>query len=99
MLIRCAFYILIDVCIVLFTDVITWCNNLYALEKPITLLYEPNSLFSDGIESQAVRWNCYKGTVISYTIDVQGIQPHLQVQATLAAWVGLTDRYLRPIPC
>ena len=33
MLLRCAFYIVIDVRIVLFTDVITWCNNLYALEN------------------------------------------------------------------
>ena len=32
-------------------------------------------------------------------IDVQGIQPYLQAQATLAAVVGLTDRYLRPVPC
>ena len=31
-----------------------------------------------------------------YFIDVQGIQPYPQAQATLAA--GLTDRYLRPIP-
>ena len=29
----------------------------------------------------------------------KGIQPYLQVQATLAAVVGLTDRYLRPVPC
>ena len=36
---------------------------------------------------------------IVYCIDVHGIQPYLQVQATLAAVVGLTDRYLRPIPC
>ena len=35
---------------------------------------------------------------VSYCIDVQGIQPYLQVQATLAAAVGSTDRYLRPIP-
>ena len=28
-----------------------------------------------------------------------GIQPYLQVQATLAAVVRLTDRYLRPVPC
>ena len=29
----------------------------------------------------------------------KGIQPYLQVQATLAAVVELTDRYLRPVPC
>ena len=34
-----------------------------------------------------------------YCIDVQGIQPYLQVQATLTAVVGLMDHYLRPIPC
>ena len=32
-------------------------------------------------------------------ILVQGLPTYLQVQATLAAVVGLTDRYLRPIPC
>ena len=38
--------------------------------------------------------------MISYCcIDVQGIQQYLQVQATLAAVVGLTDRHPRPTPC
>ena len=38
-------------------------------------------------------------TVFIYFIGVQGIQPYLQAQATLAAVVGLTDRYLSPVPC
>ena len=41
----------------------------------------------------------YNQFINNYCIGVQGIQPYLQAQATLAAVVGLTDRYLRPIPC
>ena len=57
MLIPCALHILIDVCIVYYTDEIIFIRSW----KPITLLQEPNSLFSDGIESQAVRESYYKG--------------------------------------
>ena len=38
-------------------------------------------------------------SISSICIDVQGIQPYPQAQATPAAVVGLTDRYLRPVPC
>ena len=44
-----------------------------------------------------VKWKNYNDKF--NCIDVQGIQPYLQVQATLAAVVGLTDRYSRPVPC
>ena len=54
MLTRRAFYIVTDICIVYYTDVIVFVRSW----KPIALLHEPNSLFSDGIESQADRENC-----------------------------------------
>ena len=57
MLTRRALYIVTDICIVYYTDVIVFICSW----RPIALLHEPNSLFSDGIESQAVRENCYKG--------------------------------------